>query len=168
MGEEQGGGGLAPRDVFELLALCRTYAVPVPLAETMVASAACRAGGQPPAGSIALAHGNGGGRGRPAVRKCGRVADWALVQRPTECLLLPAADAQASPAMFPLGVTLEWGSTAVAAARHFPGAHDVQVQQACVTAANLAGALMNARCGMRTGGSSSGARSASFRQSSTN
>ncbi|CDX14618.1 Acyl-CoA dehydrogenase domain protein [Mesorhizobium sp. ORS 3324] len=146
VGEEQGGAGLALRDVFELLELCGTYAMPVPFAETMVARALlARAGAHPPTGSIALACGTAVDKAglRCAHVSFGRVADWALIQRPTEWLLLSIADAQAFPTIYPLDATLVWGPSALAAARHVPAALDVQVLQACVTAAKLAGALMS-------------------------
>ncbi|RWK47240.1 MAG: acyl-CoA dehydrogenase [Mesorhizobium sp.] len=146
VGEEQGGAGLALRNVFELLELCGTYAVPVPLAETMVARALItRAGARPPAGSIALARGTAMDEGglRCAHVSYGRVADWALVQRSTEWLLLPVALAQTFATVFPLDATLAWDQSALAADRRLPAAQDVQVVQACVTAAKLAGALMS-------------------------
>lgn len=144
--EEHGGAGLPLREVFELLDLCGSYAVPVPLAETMIARAVLAVAGlERPAGSIALAFSvaSAGSGLRCANVPCGRVADWALVQRPAECLLLSVAAAKSAPAVFPLDATLEWGPAALAAARHLPGVHDLRLLQACVTAAQLAGALMN-------------------------
>jgi acyl-CoA dehydrogenase len=144
--EEQGGAGLGLRDVFELIELCGTYAVPVPLAETMLARALlAEAGVERPAGSIAFARGTPAANGgvQCANVPCGRVADWVLVQRPNECLLLPVAHAEANAAVFPLDASLQWGSAAVAAARRIKGSHDLQTLQACVSAAQLAGALMS-------------------------
>ncbi len=143
--EAQGGAGLGLRDVFELIELCGTYAVPVPLAETMLARALLADGGvEPPGGSIALApRASPAGSGlRCANVPGGRVADWVLVQRDDECLLLAVAHAEAKSAVFPLDATLEWGSAAVAAARRVKGARDLHLLQACVSAAQLAGALM--------------------------
>ena len=53
LGEEQGGAGLALPDAFALLELCGAHAVPVPLAQTMLARALlARAGLAPVPGSI--------------------------------------------------------------------------------------------------------------------
>jgi acyl-CoA dehydrogenase len=144
--EDDGGAGLALADVFELIELCGTYAVPVPLAETMLARpllASARV--ERPAGSIAFGHGEPGAAGGIRCQNVasGRVADWVLVRRPNECLLLPVAHAEATATVFPLDASLEWGAAAVAAARRVPGVHDVQAMQACVLAAQLAGALMS-------------------------
>lgn len=144
--EEQGGAGLALADVFELIELCGTYAVPVPLAETMLARPLIAAAGvERPAGSIAFAHGHTIPAGGIACANVpsGRVADWVLVQRPTECLLLPRAHAEANASVFPLDASLEWGPAAVAAGKRVPGVHDLQTLQACVMSAQLAGALMS-------------------------
>lgn len=144
--EEHGGAGLTLQDAFKLLELCGKYAVPVPLAETMVARALlAQSGTQAPAGSIALAHGTAvAGSGVQCSNvPYGRVADWVLVQRPPEWLLLPTVPAHASSAVFPLDATLDWDSAAVAAARHLPAGQHVQVLQACVTAAKLSGGLMS-------------------------
>ncbi len=143
--EGQGGAGLALPDVFALLELCGTYAVPVPLAETMLARAQlANAGVERPGGSIALAFGAAGAGGiRCASVPFGRVADWVLVQRGAECLLLPAAHAEPGKAVFPLDAALTWGSAAVAAAKRVPGSHDLHTLQACAAAAQLAGTLMS-------------------------
>jgi len=144
--EDDGGAGLALADVFELIELCGTYAVPVPLAETMLARPLLASAGiERPAGSIAFGHGEPSAAGglRCANVASGRVADWVLVRRPNECLLLAVAHAEATATVFPLDASLEWGSAAVAAARRVPGVHDVQAMQACVLAAQLAGALMS-------------------------
>ena len=54
--ESQGGAGLSLADAFALFELCGSFALPVPLAETMVARAfLADAGVKPPPGSIALA-----------------------------------------------------------------------------------------------------------------
>jgi len=143
--EEQGGAGLPLADVFPLLELCGSHAVPVPLAETMLARALlAHAGVERPAGSIALAQGAtapGGGL-RCAAVTFGRVADWALVRHGAQCLLLPVAHAERGKAVFPLDAALTWGSAALAAAKRVAGDHDLHALQACAGAAQLAGTLM--------------------------
>jgi acyl-CoA dehydrogenase len=146
VGEAQGGAGLALSDVFELFELCGTHAVPVPLAETMLARGLLASAGiERPAGSIALgqAHAAVSGAIRCTGVSGGWVADWVLVQREGECLLLPVAQAACTPAVFPLDATLEWSAAAFADAPRITGTHDLQVLQACASAAQLAGALMS-------------------------
>lgn len=143
--ETQGGAGLSLGDAFPLLELCGAYAVPVPLAETMLARALLAdAGVERPPGSIALAQANLGSDGqiRCPLVACGRVTDWVLVQQGGACRLLPGAQAARSPGVFPLDATLEWTEAAASAAQRVPGAHDLLTLQACSYAAQLAGALM--------------------------
>lgn len=145
--EDQGGAGLSLPDVFPLLELCGSYAVPVPLAETMLARALLAdAGVKWPEGSITFGLGAASPDGRIHCSRvpCGQVADWVLMTHGGECVLLPVAEAETSPAVFPLDATLEW--TAAAAregAQRVPGEHDLRTLQACICAAQLAGALMN-------------------------
>ena len=82
--EAQGGAGLSLAAVYPVLELCGAFALPVPLAETMLARALlAQAGVAVPPGSIALAHGraspNGGVvcHGVHSVHD-GQVADWVL------------------------------------------------------------------------------------------
>jgi acyl-CoA dehydrogenase len=74
---------------------------------------------------------------------CGRVADWVLVQCPTEKLLLAVGAARQSPAIFPLDANLEWGPAAVSSAPRVHGTIDVRTLLACLYAAQLSGALMS-------------------------
>lgn len=144
--ESQGGAGLALPDAFALFELCGSHPVPVPLAETMLARAILAdAGVERPLGSIALAEAckSADGRITCALVACGRVADWALVTHSGECLLLPVAQAECLPAVFPLDASLDWSAEAARAARPVPGEHDLHTLQACIHAAQLAGALMN-------------------------
>lgn len=144
--EASGGAGLALRDVFPLLELCGEFAVPVPLAHTMLARALLAgAGVESPPGSIAIAAGIATPSGglRCAQAAFGRVADWVLTARGEAAVLLPVAQAQAEPGVFPLDATLQWSETAVAQGGQVPGAHDLEALQACAAAAQIAGALMN-------------------------
>jgi acyl-CoA dehydrogenase len=146
VGEAQGGAGLALADVFELFELCGTHAVPVPLAETILARGLLAGAGiERPAGSIALglAHSAAGGAIRCTNVPGGWVAGWVLAQRHNECVLLPVAQAASTPAVFPLDATLEWTAAAVGSAKRLTGSHDLQALQACASAAQLAGALMS-------------------------
>ncbi len=134
--EADGGAGLSLSDAFRLFELCGAYVVPVPLAQTMLARAVlASAGVERPPGSIAIASG--------AVVPLGRVADHVLTSIAGRTLLLPVVKARRSPAVFPLDATLEWGELAVAQAAHLQGIHDLESMQACIAAAQLAGALLN-------------------------
>ncbi|MBC5767969.1 acyl-CoA dehydrogenase family protein [Ramlibacter albus] len=138
--EEQGGAGLGLSDVFPLFALCGSYAVPVPLAHTMLARALlANAGVARPQGSIAIATSSG----MAARVSFGAVADWVLTGVNGATVLLPVAEANAERDVFPLDATLRWTEAAVARAQRIPGTHDLEALQACTAAAQLSGALMN-------------------------
>ena len=144
--EAQGGAGLGLSDVFPLLELCGAHAVPVPLAETMLARPVlAQAGVERPEGSIALAEAAAAEDGgmHCALVSGGRVADWVLARRGADCLLLPVAQAQRRAAVFPLDAGLSWSAAAVNAASRVPGGPDLRPLQACAVAAQLAGALMS-------------------------
>lgn len=146
LSETEGGAGLSLPDVFPLFELCGSYAVPVPLAETMLARALLAdAGVERPPGSITFAQTakSADGRIRCELVPCGRVADWALVARGSDCLLLPVAEAESLPAVFPLDAGLRWTAEAAQSAQRIPGEHDLQAMHGCIHAALLAGALTN-------------------------
>ncbi|MDB5878913.1 MAG: acyl-CoA dehydrogenase [Variovorax sp.] len=143
--ESQGGAGLSLADAFPLFELCGSFALPVPLAETMVARALLAAADvKPPQGSIAL------GRllpqdDRNAVCErvaCGRTADWVLAAQADGCVLLPTGSATMSDAVFVLDATLVWNTAAREEALSLPVAFNVRLYQACLAAAQLSGALM--------------------------
>lgn len=143
--ESAGGAGLALADVFGVWALCGQHALPVPLAETMLARALLApAGLAVPDGAIALAVAKAGADGNlraPAVPGA-RCASHVLVSDGLTCRLLATADAQAEPASFVLDATLRWPAAAWQAAPALPGPADLRTLQALVLSAQLAGALM--------------------------
>jgi acyl-CoA dehydrogenase len=145
--EAQGGAGLALSDAFALLELCGAHAVPVPLGHTMLARAwLADANARWPAGSIVIARATAldDGAIRCARAPFGRVADWVLTAASGDTLLLPVAEADAAPAVFPLDATLEWPAAAVSRALRLAGrAPDIETLQACCAAAQIAGALMS-------------------------
>lgn len=146
VGESHGGAGLNLSDVFPVWELFGMYALPVPLAETMLARALlAQSGVAPPAGSITLASGTVNAVGAVVCdnTKSGQVADWVLVTLGTQCILLPVIQAHKSPAGFVLDAMLEWPEAARIDAPTVAGAHDVRTLQACIYAAQLAGALMS-------------------------
>ena len=154
--EAQGGAGLSLSAVYPVLELCGAFALPVPLAETMLARALMgEAGLAVPTGSIALAHGGTSQHGGVACETVhsGKVADWVLVTQPellgaqggdashAVSLLLPVSNATKSAAGFCLDAKLEWPQAVVAKALRFPCHYDVKELQACLYAAQLAGAM---------------------------
>jgi acyl-CoA dehydrogenase len=142
--EARGGAGLALHEVFGVLRLCGTHAVPVPLGETVLARGwLARAGVAVPRGSTVFAEAEATGDAVvcPLVRT-GRVADQVLVARGGALRLLPTATAQATPAGFVLDVALRWPAQAWETAAPVTGdAHELRLLQAALYAAQLAGAL---------------------------
>lgn len=144
--EEQGGAGLGLLDAFPLLELCGSYAVPVPLAETMIGRALlAQAGVKPPVGSITLSQAtvHPDGRIHCAHVPFGLVADWVLVAQTGGCRLLPVSEAAQSPSVFPLDASLQWATPGRDDRHGVTEEHDLYALQACICAAQLAGALMN-------------------------
>jgi acyl-CoA dehydrogenase len=142
--EAHGGAALSLSAVYPVLELCGSFALPVPLAETLLARALlAQAGGLIPKGSIAL--------GQVSISldgllvcdtvRCGQVADWVLATHGEHSLLLPAAQATKSAAGFCLDATLQWPQAALGACIRIPCAYDIKTLQACLYAAQLAGAL---------------------------
>src|SRR5450830_746038 len=142
--EDCGGAGLTLPELYPVLELCGAYALPVPLAETMLARAfLAQAGVVIPPGSITfgVAETEPGGRVVCDTVRNGRVADWVMVSQEPHSLLLPAKDAQMSEAGFCLDATMEWSADTREGLR-VDCTHDVRTVQACIYAAQLAGALM--------------------------
>lgn len=141
------GAGLLLAQVFDVLELCGSFALPMPLAETMVARALlAHSGVQRPAGSCALAQGQrtaDGGLLCDIVR-LGRVADSVLVASDAGWYVLPVAQAKSIPSAFCLDASLQWKAEQLAAARvdvQPAGKCDIRTLQACLYAAQLSGAL---------------------------
>ena len=142
--EDGGGAGLTLSELYPVLELCGAYALPLPLAETVLARAfLAKAGALIPRGSITFGHAatDPGGRVVCDNVRNGRVADWVLVSRASHSLLLPAKEAKMSEAGFCLDATMEWSANA-GEGLQVDCTHDVRTVQACVYAAQLAGALM--------------------------
>jgi acyl-CoA dehydrogenase len=143
--ETAGGAGLGLAEIYPVLELCGQYAMPLPLGDTLFARALlAQHGVARPAGSIAFA---------PHVTLAslslqaghvhhGAVADWVLAQHGMECRLLPTSTAQRAPAVFCLDAALGWSLSVWKAAPHFDLEADLRTLQACVLAAQLAGALL--------------------------
>lgn len=143
--ESAGGAGLALADVYPVLELCGSFAVPVPLGETLLARGLmAHAGVQAPPGAVVLASGawQVDGRLHGAQVRCAAKADWVLVSCGGACRLLPVSSAQMQVAGFCLDAQMSWPQSAWDAGQTVPGVHDLVTLQAALYAAQLAGALM--------------------------
>ncbi|WP_159913591.1 acyl-CoA dehydrogenase family protein [Pantoea sp. 18069] len=146
LGEAQGGAGLGLGEAFGVLEQCGAHALPLPLAETMVARAwLAQAGAALPAGRIVLARGElvGDGGVQCALVRGAHLADAVLVQTGADCRLLPVDGAQAGPQAHAQDAALAWSGEQLRAAPvlALPGAQDLRTLQAAVVAAQMAGAL---------------------------
>ena len=144
--EEAGGAGLALAQLFGVLEQCGAHALPLPLAETLLARALLeRAGIARPQGGIALARAAALADGglRCALVRGGAVADAVLAQAPQGWHLLPAAGAQATPQALALDAGFTWNAAQVQAAPRLECEADARTLHACVVAAQMSGALMS-------------------------
>lgn len=109
--EEAGGAGLSLADVAPLWQALGRHAVPVPVADTMVARALLAAAGQAaPEGSIALATALAGGG---TIVQFGRVADYVLIDRGDRLVLAGTSAAEIEPTGVhgDIAARLHWGPT---------------------------------------------------------
>jgi acyl-CoA dehydrogenase len=146
--EQLGGAGLSLSEAFPLVMLCGQFALPLPLAETMMARAWLDSfGAQIPSGSIAFAVGKISPNGDLSCNSVinGRVCDWVFVsiQAPTQfALLLPTKIASSTKAVFALDASLTWSAEQVAGHKHL-NALDTRTLLAFIYAAQTAGALIS-------------------------
>lgn len=150
--EAAGGSGLPLAAVFGAMEQCGAAALPVPLAETMVARAllsqqalALPDGGMVLAESMQPAA--DGGLLCPLARGA-RTARWVLAQAPaargetnTTGWLLPIGAARAEPASFSLDLALHWPASVLADAVRLPVLPTLRPWKAMVHAALISGAL---------------------------
>lgn len=99
--ENAGGAGLGLREVLPVFTACGRFALPLPLAQTMLARAfLAEAGRELPDGPITFAlatrAGGGGPLACPSV-PYGAVSEWVLAITPDEAWLLRVADGQVTP-----------------------------------------------------------------------
>jgi acyl-CoA dehydrogenase len=145
--EQNGGAGLSLNDAYALFTLCGSYAMPLPLAETMVARALLGSKLNDPkfsSGSIALATANREAKHGVdcSIVHYGRLADFVLVNLVDKCVLLKASDAQVATSSYTLDVGMRWTGESVSAPHAIIEHHDLKIYQACIYSAQLAGALM--------------------------
>lgn len=144
--EAQQGAGLGLRDAFPMLLLSGSYALPAPLAHTMVLRAVFAAAEAPvPAGSITLASGTeraSDGTIRCAAVPYGAVADWVVARLEEGSLLLDTSAAQRTPPGVPgsLDADLAWSRGAGESVRpeHLEDWREIG---AAICAAQMAGAM---------------------------
>jgi acyl-CoA dehydrogenase len=142
--EALGGAGLNLASVHRLIESCGRHALPLPLGETMVARALLvHAGHAPPPDPITLGCAvREGGAIAARLLPFARAAQWALLSFDDVFLLLPCAQARRS-LLAPNACAgeLRWPAGAPDAI-HFPGGSASLLHaQACVLAAQIAGAL---------------------------
>lgn len=142
----RGGAGLGLRDVFPVLLACGAHAVPLPLAQTMVARAILAGEGiAPPDGPMTFGAQD---RGAPAgVIACSRVpygavSEWVLVEEGRGAVLLRAEDGRVTRTGVrgSLEADLRWADLP-AGARRIETPHDGRAVAAWLLAAQLAGAM---------------------------
>ncbi len=149
--EDAGGAGLGLGDAFSLWFLCGRHALPLPLAQTMLARALCVKNGiDMPEGSIAIApmpvtHGDNALDCRAVP--FGKLAQWVLVSHADPSggdvnLLLPAskADRGDTGVHGSLQAHLRWHN-ATADGLVVPGTFPWLEAAALITAAQMAGAM---------------------------
>lgn len=147
--EAQGGAALGLAQAFGVLEQCGAHALPLPLADTMLARALLAdAGAQWPEGMVALACGLrlADGGLRCAMVRGGAVAASVLVQTDGAWRLLPVNGAQAAPQALALDAAFTWTAAQLQAAPCISmdkdTGTDARTLQAAVVAAQMAGALM--------------------------
>ncbi|MBV8619187.1 MAG: acyl-CoA dehydrogenase family protein [Curvibacter sp.] len=144
--EDRGGAGLALAQLFGVLAECGAHALPLPLADTLLARALLSAAGvEAPTGSVALAQGErlADGGLRCALVRGGRVATSVLAQADGGWHLLPVDAAQPAPQALALDAALRWDAASLQTASPVAAPKGVELRtlQAAVVAAQMAGAL---------------------------
>ena len=142
--EAHGGAGLSAAAVAECWMLTGQFALPVTLAQTMIArSILAQAGIAAPEAPIALANATRlpSGAVRCASVAGARTAGSVLVDLQGDTRLVSVALAQSHPCAFELDLTLEWSEANWHAARRLAEPLDTRLAQALVLSLQLAGAL---------------------------
>ena len=141
--EEQGGASLGLGAVFGVLEQCGAHALPLPLADTMLARAMLAAANvDKPEGRIVLARGlRVGDNVSAALVRNARVAQSVLLEVDGECRLLSLNGAQLTPQALALDAGVQWTAAQWQAAPVVPSTTDLRTAQAAVVAAQMAGAL---------------------------
>src|SRR5205085_8880786 len=139
--EDKGGAGLGLDDVFPIIEACGRHALPLPLAQTMVARALLsQAGHRPPAGSIALATTAGASA---VLVGYGAVADWVLLADQSGLRLLDArAAAREQLDEGSIDAWLRWPPEAFGkAVTRIESSVELRSVEACLLAGQMSGAM---------------------------
>lgn len=141
--EEQGGASLGLGAVFGVLEQCGAHALPLPLADTMLARAMLAASNvNKPEGRIVLARGvRSGGTVTAALVRNARAAQSVLLEVDGEWRLLGVEGAQLSGQALALDAGIQWSDAQWQAAPVVKADTDVRTAQAAIVAAQMAGAL---------------------------
>ncbi|MBB1632503.1 MULTISPECIES: acyl-CoA dehydrogenase [Cupriavidus] len=136
--ESKGGAGLGMCDALAIFEACGRHAVPIPLAQTVMARALIAdAGHIPPAGSIALAT----GKADAADVLYGAVADWVLLSDGQALKLLDTKEARHDTlGTVATDIRMHWPAN-FEASLQFNSTHDLRVIEALVLAAQISGAV---------------------------
>ena len=142
--EAQGGAGLALREAYPLIELCGHYAMPYPLAETLLGRGLLAASGLTcPEGALAFARASSDDDGvRTADVRGARLATAVLVSLNGQTRCLPLSQARLDEDVFALDARLHWARTAWDQAPVVKEVADVRPLQAALYAGLLAGALL--------------------------
>ncbi|MFO1319301.1 MAG: acyl-CoA dehydrogenase family protein [Burkholderiales bacterium] len=142
--EAHGGAGLSLTDIHPLVEACGRTALPLPVAETMMARA-LMAGSPMPAGPVALATGARDAAGAIAcpTTAFATTAAFVLVSVDGELRVLPANTAeQSASASGALAATLQWSAAAARGSQGVGASSiDLRAVQACLLAARMAGTM---------------------------
>lgn len=140
--EEKGGAGLSLADLIPLFMAAGEHLLPAPFAETIVARALIATSGAelPPLAPILLWPETPDGRLRSQVRPLAGEGALALVQRGSECLLLPTSIGVAADDPFRMSGAIPDAAGAPLLSFSAPEV-DLLHWAAAITAVNMAGAL---------------------------
>lgn len=142
--ESSGGSGLSLAEALPLWVQAGAHALPLALAETMLARAwLAQAGITHARGPICFAPAR---QAQNSMLHCpsaalARTAESALVQAAGEVRLLPIRSAQAASCAFELDLALEWSATVWREAPQIASVPDLKLLQALCVSAYMAGAL---------------------------
>lgn len=146
--EAAGGAGLRAAEVFGVIELCGELALPVPLAETMVARGLLAQNEHTlPSGSVVVSEGviNADGSIHCPIVRSGKVADHVLVRVQSGWYLLPVAHGTLSQSAFCLDASIRWPVASVqgleSLAIEGTDVDSVRTLNAMVAAGLLSGAL---------------------------
>lgn len=144
LSEDHGGAGLILPQVYCLFELCGKVALPVPLAETMIARQVINNSGERQiTEAVTMAEGSECKAGSITSHVAyGAVSELVLMQAGASMRLLSMADAQVSELPFALDCIASWPLSVWHKADVVSCSTDVRTLMACVASARLAGGML--------------------------